>query len=665
VKARLGRKLAAVAAIAGLLLAANAALTWSNMRVVRDTLGAVGHSRQVLFGLSAALSAVTDAETGQRGYLITADPGYLDPYVAAGRTLSLELAELERLTADDPGQTARIREIRGLADTRLARLDNGIRVRGEQGFEAARETIVSGLGRREMDALRDAVAGAVRAEEGLLAARERASDRSYRIAVGTGLLSALAALAAALALFLLLRRYLREREEATAELAERAELLKITLASIGDAVITTDAAGRITHLNAVAESITGWSQAEAEGKALPEVFRIVNEDTREPIANPAARVLAEGVVVGLANHTLVIDRRGVEHLIDDSAAPIRRGDGSLDGCVLVFRDITERRNADAALRGAEARVRDALMQMGTPALLYAEDGEMVLVNQAFVEHTGYRHDQVPTVEVWTRLAYGERQPFVMATIRSLFGIETRVDSGERELRVASGAVRTWHFFTGPAGRDAAGRRLLITTAVDVTERKRDADSLREAARRKDEFVAMLAHELRNPLAPIGNAMAIMKIAPPASDAFAGARDMVERQLAHMVRLIDDLLDASRVTLGKLKLQRARIDAIALLRESAEAVRPLVERSGQSLVVDLPPAGAWLDGDALRLLQVFGNLLANAVKFTPAGGRIGLAARVEDDRLVATVADDGMGMAPEQIESIFELFVQLDRSLERN
>ena len=119
--------------------------------------------------------------------------------------------------------------------------------------------------------------------------------------------------------------------------------------------------------------------------------------------------------------------------------------------MLVFRDISERRQAESALRGAEARVRDALMQMGTPALLYAEDGEMLLVNQAFVEHTGYRHDEVPTVEVWTRRAYGERQPIVLATIRSLFGIEKRVDSGERELRVASGASRTWHFFTGPAG----------------------------------------------------------------------------------------------------------------------------------------------------------------------------------------------------------------------
>ena len=147
----LDRKLAGAAAVALALLAINAALGWSNMRGVRDALEWVGRSREVLLGLSATLSAVADAETGQRGYVITGNFGYLDPYIAARRTLNTELDNLDRLTVHNPAQNARVREIRTLAWARVNRLDEGVRLRQEQGFEAAREAVASGLGKEQMD----------------------------------------------------------------------------------------------------------------------------------------------------------------------------------------------------------------------------------------------------------------------------------------------------------------------------------------------------------------------------------------------------------------------------------------------------------------------------------------------------------------------------------
>ena len=151
---------------------------------------------------------------------------------------------------------------------------------------------------------------------------------------------------------------------AQARASQRGELLRVTLASIGDAVITTDVDGRITYLNAVAEALTGWTQREAAGQPLDAVFRIVNEDTRKPVENPAARALKDGVVVGLANHTVLLPRQGGERPIDDSAAPIKDGDGNVSGCVLIFRDVTaERRSAQEKPRQlSDARLLAAIVE---------------------------------------------------------------------------------------------------------------------------------------------------------------------------------------------------------------------------------------------------------------------------------------------------------------
>jgi signal transduction histidine kinase len=198
----------------------------------------------------------------------------------------------------------------------------------------------------------------------------------------------------------------------------------------------------------------------------------------------------------------------------------------------------------------------------------------------------------------------------------------------------------------------------------LAEIGRRAEALREADQRKDEFLATLAHELRNPLAPISNALEILRRAGDDPAKAAKAREMMQRQLGQMVRLVDDLIDVSRITTGKLGVRRAVFDLRAALRDSVETVRPLIDARRHALEVRLPSEPLTVDGDATRLAQVFSNLLNNAAKYTEPGGRIELAARKDGGDIVVTVKDNGIGLQPDAMGRIFDMFVQVDRSLER-
>jgi signal transduction histidine kinase len=200
---------------------------------------------------------------------------------------------------------------------------------------------------------------------------------------------------------------------------------------------------------------------------------------------------------------------------------------------------------------------------------------------------------------------------------------------------------------------------------EMLERVEAEEALRSADRRKDEFLATLAHELRNPLAPIRNALYIMQTARNDPEVTANARAIIERQLHQMVRLVDDLLDVSRITTGKLALRRERVELRSVAQNAIEAVEPMFNARGHVLKVAMPPAGVYVNADPTRLAQVFLNLLNNAAKFTDPGGRIEFRLAVEGGELVASVRDNGIGVAPEMRELIFDMFAQGDRSLERS
>jgi PAS domain S-box-containing protein len=454
------------------------------------------------------------------------------------------------------------------------------------------------------------------------------------------------------------RRLLQEEaarkaaEEAAREIERQREQLHVTLSSIGDAVIVTDAAGAVTFLNPVAAALTGWPSDEAAGRPLEQVFRIINEKTRQPVENPVGRVLRGNTVVGLGNHTCLVARGGREVPIEDSAAPIRDRGGAVGGAVLVFRDVTEAR------RAIEDRLQlAAIVESSDDAIIgHTLDGLITSWNRGAQRLYGYAAEEVvgKPLSVLIPPGHPDEMPEIMARIGRGEFIEhfetqrVRKDGSRLEVSLTISPVRN------AEGRIVGGSKI----ARDITARK-------EEDRRKNEFLALLAHELRNPLAPLRNGLQVMRLAGDNREAVARARTLMERQLHHMVRLIDDLLDVSRISRGKLVLRKERISAANVVAHALEVCGPAVEEAEHDLTVTLPDEPLYMDADKTRLAQALCNLLNNAVKYSEPGSRIGLTVRREGGEAVFRVKDSGAGIPPEMLSRVFELFTQVDRTLEKS
>jgi PAS domain S-box-containing protein len=624
------------------------------------------------------------------------------------------------------------------------------------------------------------------------------------------------------------RRMLAERA-----FAEERERLRTTLSSIADGVISTDARGRVTFMNPVAERLTGWTVAHAMGRSLGEVFKVIDEVTRRPVENPAYRALRDVEVAALAPHTLLVARDGTERPIADSVAPMRDDVGRAVGVVLVFRDVTGERGAeeiharlasivecsddiivsktlDGVIRtwnGAAERCfgYTAEEAIGQPITIIIPperlDEERMILSRVFA---GERLSHFETV----RRAKGGRLVDVSITVSplrdgdgrivgaskiarditekkraeeelrdqrrvvdTLYGIGTRL-AAELELRkvlqavtdettALSGAAFGAFFYN--ALDERGGSYLLYTlsgapyeafssfpmpraTAIfeptftgrevvrlhDVTQDPRYGknaphhgmpkghlpvksylavpvktrtgevigglffghpepgmfterhehlvvgvaahaqvaidnailyEKLKEADRRKDEFLATLAHELRNPLAPMRTGLEILKIAGDGATS-EKARGMMERQLGHMVRLVDDLLDLSRITRNKIELRRERTDLRLIVDNALEASRPFIDEGGHQIVVEAPREPVWLCADPTRVAQVISNLLNNAAKYTPRGGRIEVEVRRDEDAAIVRVRDNGDGIPQEMLGSVFDMFTQVSQGIAR-
>lgn len=335
------------------LLILNAVVTRQRIAVVVDNQSWVVHTAQVRHRLTQIELLVTDAETGQRGYLFTGDPSYLDPYNHAIVDLDSRTDDLAQLIADNPGQRANLVKLRNLVHLKLSELAETIAFYQAGRAADAKATVMSDRGLTLMRSIRQQIDQMQQLESSLEVDRQAA----YRKSVLAEVLAVyLVTMVAVLGLFVLAYYILRERqtrEKHAQELREREEWFRVTLTSVGDGVIATDATGVVTFLNPIAETLTGVTLAKAKGRVVQDIFPIFNELSGNEAENPVTKVMNLGVVVGLANHTVLLHTDGRRIPIEDSAAPIRDDSGRTIGVVLVFRDATAARNSQEVLRKTE------------------------------------------------------------------------------------------------------------------------------------------------------------------------------------------------------------------------------------------------------------------------------------------------------------------------
>ncbi len=670
------------------LLSINVISTVKNVQRLNDNTRSLAQTYETIAHLEMVVSLAKDAETGQRGFVITGNPDYLEPYNQATADLEQVIEQVAQQIETDAQQQALLPTLRDRVKRKLSNMEVNIGLRQTAGFEAAQQMVMTGQGKAAMDAIRATVNEMVQLEQERLPVRSQEADRAYRTAILTGLISGLLALAALTAFLIALRKYLNARDHAATTIAAQAENLKITLTSIGDGVITTDAQGRVTNLNPVAEALTGWTIAEAMSQPLEQVFQIVNESSRESVPNPAFRALAEGTIVGLANHTVLIAKDGIERPIDDNAAPIRDRSGEVIGCVLVFRDVSDRQRQERQLRAEQKRLAESeqrFLQIADtmPQIVWVTrpDGYHEYYNRRWYDYIGctpeeclgtgwnaplHPEDQQKAVDLWSHsLRTGEP-----------YEIEYRFRSYAGEYR--------WFLGRALPVRDDTGQiTRWFGTCTDIedfkqaeAERNQLAADLSEADRRKDEFLATLAHELRNPLAPIRNGLQILQRINSSSSNGTGngngsgsetierIQAMMVRQLTQMVQLIDELMDVSRISRGKVTLRPEPVEVSAIIEQAVEACRPDVEAAQQVLSVTLPPQSVYLQADSMRLVQVFSNLLNNASKYSETGAEISLNAEQSDRSFTVSIKDTGIGISAEMLPRIFNLFTQVEGAFER-
>jgi PAS domain S-box-containing protein len=446
------------------------------------------------------------------------------------------------------------------------------------------------------------------------------------------------------------------------------ELLRVALQNVGDAVITTNVYGRIIAMNPAAQSLTGWSEPAALDQPLERVFRIADEPNRPAADHAAAR-----------NFSVMVRRDGMQREIDQRATPLLDEDGEVSGCLLVFRDITEQRRIEREreVQLTAARLLASIVEASTDAIVGKSlDGTIQTWNAAAESLFGYPAEAAIGRHISLVIPAERRaeEDAIIASISSGRAIEHFVTE-----RVRSDGQRVLVSLTVSPIRNDRGHVIGASKiARDVTEQFAAAErervlqaetarlnaSLARADRRKNEFIATLAHELRGPVAAIVNSAHSIRLGGRDEGIRTTASRVIERHSAQLSRLVDDLLDVSRIGQGKLDVRKRRIELRPVVDQALESVGAYCSALQHEITVSVPPQPIYVDADSSRLAQIIGNLVHNACKFTDQGGHIAVTVSADHDEAIISVKDDGIGIPGEFLPRLFETFEQTKTAPER-
>ncbi|HET9743224.1 MAG TPA: CHASE3 domain-containing protein [Terriglobales bacterium] len=641
------------------------ALSWQVDRLVRVNRW-VDHTDQVIAAAHRTEELLVDRETGFRGFLLTGNQLFLEPFYIANRNTPESFQNLEQLVGDDTAQVKRVESMHSSAVLLRSRMEE--LMKSPENHATAMDFVRSGQSKVMMDDIRGQFREFISVEEAIRQERWRAAQSSlhWSIGLGCGLALLIGVLLSAFsrqtlnALAASYKDALDTAYSKTLALEEASEKLSTTLRSIGDAVIATDNRGYITFLNPVAEQLTGWRSADAAGHLAKDVFRIFHEQSGEPVESPVEKVLTTGTVAILANHTVLHARDGRKIPIDDSGAPIRDAKGKIIGAVLVFRDVTARRQADA--EKDRIRRQFELILQSTGDGVYGVDnlGRLTFINKAGAELLGYEPAELigGLQHQVIHYKHADGTPFPIEECKvhqsSHSGTGYRIDS-EVFWKKDGTPIRV-EYFSQPIVEDGKIHGAVVSF-VDISARLKAQQALLESEKlaATARMISDMAHEVNNPLEALTNIVYLWQT--------DSAGDPHQQQLARMAA--EQLARVTHIVEQTIVLNRAGgPEAPAPLNEIADNVlrsfEDAIQQKHLAVVRDYRFEGL----AAIRpadMRQVLANLILNAIQALPDSGtlqvRIAGAHDWKEGRrgVRVSVADNGPGFSAADQKRLFEPF----------